>query len=474
MNLQHEQLSDFEPLIRDLYELAFSTERSARTLVFPSERVYVESCHKDWTSAQKRIAEEVISLDAVKRGTLADLKRHRRENSSDKNTTNTFLNLIKVIDNRTKVLRRLVDAIALRMLDNKVWMAKRFILHDKLPKPDIEAIKFNLEFASGLNTGLEHFWLISDLTTFIGVGDFILRTYTVKGFKWNIFEIKIGKLNKLLLDLSNAEVQPKEEAIAGFGPHAPKQFDRIIKQKKRTNEILDFINKGKGADIRTGMPLILDPKERVLDHYDYALVDAIEGAKRRQVSLCVVDGCLSIFASTLDTIETFHFLYHIVNRDVGCAFEGNDEAKKEQEYNNMLQLLGHPYVKDIILHNLNACCHTPFYLWPIENVMNDLLFDRMRLVLYLDMQKYCDLYTANGFKVELLSKKETILYQKSFGSNLPLLNGRAIKLTNPQGNSIGLGRGNLNRILFDLVRPISSLQCYDNLTHFAERESQGA
>jgi hypothetical protein len=469
MNLQNEQLSDFEPLIRNLYELAFSTERTARTLAFPSERAYVESCHGDWTSVQKRVAEEVISLDALKRHTQADLKRHRREISSDKPITQHFLNLINVIDNRTKVLRRLVDAIALRMLDNKVWVAKRFVLHDRLQKPDIEAIKFNLEFASRLDTGPEHFWLISDLTTFIGVGDFILRTYTGKRFRWNIFEIKIGKLNKILVDLSNLEGPPKEEVIAGLGPHAPKQLDRIIKQKNRTNEILKFINKGKGADIRTGIPLILDPKERVLAHYDDALIDAIDGAKRKQVSLCVVDGCLSVFASTLDTAETFHFLYHVVNGGVECAFEADDEAKKEHEYNNMLQLLGHPYVKDIILHNLNACCHTPFYLWPIENVMNDLLFDRMRVVLYLDIQKYCDLYTAKGFKVELLSKKETILCQKSFGGNLPLLNGRAIKLTNPLGNSVGLGRGNLNRIFFDLVRPISSLQCYDNLTLFEER-----
>ena len=466
MNLQHEQLSDFEPLVRDLYELAFSTERTARTLVFPSERAFVESCHRDWTSAQKRIAEEVISLDALKRRTQADLKRHRRENSTDKNTIQTFLNLIKVIDNRTKVLRRLVDAIALRMLDNKVWLAKRFVLHDRLQKPDIKAIKFNLGFASSLDTGPEHFWLICDLSTFIGVGDFILRTYTGKGFKWNIFEIKIGELNQILMDLSNSEDPMKDEIISGLGPHAAKQFDRIIKQKHRTKEILNFVNKGKGSDIRTDTPLILDPKERVLDHYDDELIDVINWAKRAQVSLGVVDGCLSVLASTLNDIETFHFLYHIVHLDEEWACDGNDAAKMQQEFNTMGRMLRHPNVKDIILHNLNACCHTPFYLWPIEDVMNDLLFGRMRVLLYLDMQKYCDLCTASGFKVELLSKKETIFYQKSFGSNLPLLNGRAIQLTNPKGSSIGLGRGNLNRIFFDLVRPTSSLQCYDNLTHF--------
>ena len=247
MNLQHEQLSDFEPLIRDLYELAFLTERTARTLVFPSERAFVESCHRDWTSAQKRIAEEVISLDAVKRRTQADLKRHRQDNRSDKNTTQTFLKLIEVIDNRTRVLRRLVDAIALRMLDNKVWMAKRFVLHDRLQKPDIEAIKFNLKFAEGLDTGPEHFWLICDLTTYIGVGDFILRTYTGKRFKWNIFEIKIGELNKILMDLSNSEDPMKDEIICGLDPHAAKQFDRIIKQKYRTEEILALSTKVKAA-----------------------------------------------------------------------------------------------------------------------------------------------------------------------------------------------------------------------------------
>ena len=184
------------------------------------------------------------------------------------------------------------------------------------------------------------------------------------------------------------------------------------------------------------------------------------------MSLGVIDGCLSVFASTLNDIETFHFLYHIVHRGEEWACQGNYAAKMQQEFNTMGRMLRHPYVKDIILHNLNACCHSPFYLWPIEDVMNDLLFGRMRVVIYLDIQKYCDLFTASGFKVELLSKKETIFCLKECGSNLPLLNGRAIKLTDPKGNSIGLGRGSLNRMFFDLVRPISSLQCYDNMTHF--------
>ena len=82
------------------------------------------------------------------------------------------------------------------------------------------------------------------------------------------------------MDLSNSEDPMKDEIICGLDPHAAKQFDRIIKQKYRTEEILNFVNKGKGSDIRTGTPLILDPKERVLDHYGDELIDIIAGAKK--------------------------------------------------------------------------------------------------------------------------------------------------------------------------------------------------
>lgn len=454
--LQHEKLDDFEPFIQELYELAFASERRAKTIVFPSERAYVISCHRDWVQAQERIANEVISLYDRKRQLADELKETRKTHGNRKGDYLEFEKIITVIENRVQVLRRLVDAIAQRFFENKMWMAKRFLLNSKLQKPDIEAIKGNLEsanYANGKNPC--DFWLIADLTSYIGVGDLILRQYLGQGkFKWTIVELKVGNTNKELYELTEGDKPENEERIARLDTNSIKQLERMKRQQFRTREIRNFINQGRGTDIRTGMELRLDPREVSQVRYDKELIDIIRGAKESQVALGVLDGCLSIYASTLNDFDTFHFLYHVVYKGRDCAFDNDVESRKKDELSAMQKMLHHPYVKDIILHNLKACYHTSFFSLPIEDVLNDLLFGRMRVVLYLDIQKFCDLCIANGFKVESLTRKETIFFEGR-GENIPLIDNRGIKLTTPNGVSFVLGRGSVSKVYYDLARPLS-------------------
>jgi len=124
-SLQHEKLDDFEPTIRSLYEIAFSTEKAARTIIFPSEKAFVKSCHKDWSEAQERIATEVIKLYTFKKEMDNEFKERRKFNGHNDAENKEHFKLICAIENRVKVLRRLADTIAQRVFDNKMWMAKR-------------------------------------------------------------------------------------------------------------------------------------------------------------------------------------------------------------------------------------------------------------------------------------------------------------------------------------------------------------
>ncbi len=426
MKLQHEQLEDFEPLIQDLYQITFSTEIKRRLITFPSEQAYIESCNSDYNNSQNKIAAEIINLYEFKKSREAELKKLRGDNYLNKESIANLNGLIDVINNRIKVLRRLVDAISLKLFDGHVWMAKRFILHGKIMEPDIPAIKQNIEAANNLNNKAhQHFWLVSDLTTYINVGDLIARYYIGQRFKWIVVELKIGKVNKRLFSIIDSENPISTETTASLNSTTKKQLERIIKQKERTNEILSFINKGKGKDIRKGIPLILNDKNPEWEHYDKELRETIDGAKKEKVSLCIIDECLTVYASTLPDKETFHYLYHMVNPGIECSFKNGWEFDGRHDIGKMQKLLHHPYVKDLILHNINAACHTPFFLLPIEEVLCDLLFGRMRVILYLDIIKFLDLFRYKGYQVELLSKKDTDVSKKTFG-NIPLLVGGLI------------------------------------------------
>jgi len=461
MKLQNEQLDDFDVLVQSLYQTVYSSEIKGRVIVFPSERSYIKSCNKDYSIAQNKIAEEVISLYELKQQKKAELKKCRQDNPQNKEGIAKLEELSNVISNRIKVLRRLADAIALKVFNNRPWIAKRFVLHVRLQEPDIPAIKSNLEVANQLNKAYpQHFWLVTNLTTYIAVGDLLVRYYTKQTFKWDIIELKIGEINKYLLNLLNSENPPNQEMVAALDSHTAKQLERMIKQKDRTNEILNFINKGKGKDIKTGIPLILNDKEITWKHYDKELRETIEGAKKEQVALCVIDNCLTVFASTLSDKETFHLLYHIVYGGRGCTFEDNWQSDGRHDIRKMNKLLNHYYVKDLILHNMNAASYTPFYNLPIVDVLSDLLFNKMRILLYLDIYEYLGLFHQCGFKIEAFSKRETI-YVKNKEANIPLINERAIKLISPNGKAIGLGKGTLCRIFFDVVTPSSTIQTFE-------------
>jgi hypothetical protein len=310
------------------------------------------------------------------------------------------------------------------------------------------------------NAHPQHFWLVTNLTTYIAVGDLLVRYYTEQAFKWDIIELKVGEINEYLLSLLNSENPPNQEMVAALDSHTAKQLERMIKQKDRTNEILNFINKGKGTDIKTGMPIILDDKEIAWKHYDKELRETIEGAKKKQVALCVIDNCLTVFASTLSDKETFHLLYHIVYGGRGCTFEDNWQSDGRHDIRKMNKLLNHYYVKDLILHNMNAASYTPFYSLPIVDVLSDLLFNKMRILLYLDIYEYLKLFHQCGFKIETFSKRETI-YVKKKEANIPLINEKGIKLISSNGKSIGLGKGTLCRIFFDIVKPSSTIQTFE-------------
>ncbi len=454
MKLQCDNLEDFEPVIQKLYNISFQTENTAKTIAFPSKSTYERSYIDDYNKAQNLIAKEVIKIFDLKEEKKAEIKSHSQAKKIDLTLKRELNEQIEVLENRILVLRRLFDSIAFKLFDCKIWIAKRFILQGKINAPDIPAIKYNLEAANLYNSN-EHldFAFISDLTTFVEVGDLIVRFNNSKKYKWLIIELKTGKVNISLCNLLDNENPIKPETIASLDLNTKKQLNRIIRQKERTSKIVELVKNNKGSDFRTNTPILIKDNKTDWRFYDKQLKETISLAQRKDIAMCVIENCFTILASKLSDRETFHFLYHKIYPNSECQLILNEE-QANLELEKCRKLLRHPYVKDLTLHNMNARWRTPFFVLPIENVMLDLLFNRMRVVFYLDIKKFIALCISKGFKVEFHTKKETIIFKQKF-PNTPLVDGKAIKITSTKGKSTTIGDGLFNRTFFDLVSPSS-------------------
>jgi len=469
MKLNHEALAPFEPTIKSLYETTFRSEIAAKTISFPSHESYQSSILADHNQGQNQIAKEVIAAYELKQTTRQTIKELRKQISINKEKIADLNEQITILQNRILVMRRLQDAIAFQFFDNKIWIAKRFILHDRAPEPMVDAILENLEAANALNTPENpDFVLVSDLTTFVEVGDLVIKVDRPQGPKWLIVELKTGKVNQELLDLLKEGDSIDPIITAEFDKHKKDQLDRILRQKGRTSKIITLVQNNEGVDNRSGMKLTIEDRPMLWEFYHKQLREIVLQARDNQVHGVIFEKCLHIFASTASDEETAHYFYHMINPGVACALKGESEEAIKKEIYSCRHILSQPNVKDLYLHNLHARWRTPFYLLPIQEVLFDVIFQRMRILIHLDLEKFFELCSLRGLRMELLSKKETNFVRAKM-PKVPLYKDRVISLITPSGKTIRLGDGILNRIFYDLVTPYTVIDILESL---AERQKK--
>ncbi len=487
MLLEHETLPIFEPFIKEIHKIAFTTgqqylqregisnldELKSKPLVY---KPFIRYCHKGYDRAQKIIAKEIIMLYELKKNNEESLKIAR--NSKKKNEVYSILRLLNVINNRILVLRRIIDAMAFTLLQAKVWIARRFILHNKIRDIDIHAIQTSLLEACSINDKDRlKFALVNDLTTFIDIGDLLEISFRKSPPEWGIIELKSGKINMILTDIlekGQGEIKDKEiDALEStIGKHAPQQIRRMMRQKQRTQNVQQILIENKGIDIQTGEKIILNEEELVTEGYEIVVDKVCEETMEKGFSIYLVDQCLFIIGAT-NLSSAIHMLYHVKYPHLNCAFKDKLTETIKKEIEAMQQAAKGPFVVDLANHNMYSKSSFPFFLYPfgIETLI-DLLFDRLKVILFLDINRFADLCSNNGYKMDFCSINDTNEMAKQYGRRtLPLYENRIIKLTDAEGCEHKLMGGTFHRMFFDLVRPSEILRIY-KIAHKEMKEKQ--
>lgn len=429
----------FEKRARDIFRNLSPSQ--ARGIIDPATgRVNPESFlrlrNSAFADAQKLIITELQSITYQKKRLNVQIKEaHRRRNLSQAIRFNKELTEEKF---KERITRKLADSIAWQLIDGRNDIAQWLHEDESAPSIDESNLESVVEEAEKINQGDPlSFALISDLTSFIRVGDIIKRD--TSGIL-RIIEVKEGKSNQRAVAIIHDDVLSEEHKLdlprleSIHGPHLAKQIKRIHKQLTKGARVEEIINTGKGKDPKTDTDVII--REPLSAPTSYTLN----------------------LAELLIELDTKDWAYTIVENSlmVGC-YQGMMKRAGRYTLRSLAQTSFHGnFVTINFRQGLGTTLAEPVFLKPFrEDDIFDIVFDRTRVFLVLDLDWLIEAFRERGANASWLSGKETAKLRQQNKSERPFeFNGRAIAVENAEWSLI-LGDGSLRRILFDNLLPSS-------------------
>jgi hypothetical protein len=314
MQLEHPDLTAFEPILKQCHEQAHTSGLQAlhaagRRLeeiktTRGTHRRFIRGGHYGFDLAQRHIGRHVLEIEEHIITLEANLKMLR---SGRKSEAPAVVEQIKVLRNRQLVLRRLVDSILYSILSvtDDHWAMKHLSIESRVKRVDPITLPKIIDAAIARNKSDRMiFHLVCDLTTGAQIGDLIQIDRSSPGkAPWQVLELKSGKINVILdqiIDagdgtLSESELREIQEKL---GKHAPKQATRMLRQRTRQAELERMVRDDVGVSPQFEKEVVfIDLRQTVhLDSITGAVVSACEALRKDGVGVSIVDDCLHVIA----------------------------------------------------------------------------------------------------------------------------------------------------------------------------------
>ncbi|HIF9291755.1 TPA: hypothetical protein ACX6Q0_003811, partial [Photobacterium damselae] len=410
-----------EPDLQELYKLACQN----------SESVWPKFKTENGQKPSKDVIDEFISLT------------HQGMRIAQQKMVNKLLFSIEENDDvshaRLFAYRGIADAIGWQLFKNELGYVKQFFMAQQPPtlrEANIESVLSVVQQCHEQDP--DSIALISDLTTFIQVGDIY---HVKKDGSTKIYEVKEGKTNKQILDIlkgiptliADSDV-PNQ--FADKPVNFQKQVQRIIRQKQRMKSLRETLLNDEGVDTSTGLSVkILDLPAEIGTWYS-SIVDLSKQCELRGYAIDVIQDCLYI-----GCYETGR--YKVPGQ---LAFEGwfagigaTPDCPRTSLVNCMMDPLG-----------------LPIYNLPIPDELKfDLLFGRKHISLGIHMQKLIEICIDIGLSIRLADKKETARIKQK-NKYIWSYNGQAIVFGEGSDQSY-LGEGFALRVFFHGEKPVDTM-----------------
>ncbi|WP_424681280.1 hypothetical protein [Frateuria sp. YIM B11624] len=409
---------DLEPLARELVELACTGSRELWGELTPDRlkqdtqlrRRFYELAHEGMFAAQEKMAGRVGT------GERWDVSEQL-------------------------LFRAVADTIAWAMLGGQLCYARRIYRFQK--QPDLSASNF----ASVLRACQELrerapgcMPLISDLTSFVQVGDIISVSAERR---ISIIEVKEGEHNKHVLDLamfyaaSGCETF-REVVERTESRKTVKQMGRVLRQKARMTHVSEVMSQGSALDPDTGELVRIPEPFFPIETWDEALADLTEQAKERNWAYNV-QGPIFLGAYAGDIAPRGHLMFLMA-----LSLQGD----VEQDYHiiRLADCMQIPLAPPVFSRTL------------ADDVKMDILFGRMNVCIAVSIPALIEACEMAGMDVRHATRKE-LGRAKVAGARPVVHQGKGLMFS-LEGREMMLLEGVIFRALFHGQQPESVLWHY--------------
>jgi hypothetical protein len=418
----------FEPKMRDVCDVAFRSaehliteapERISRKTDSERWKVFVELVHRGFASAQATVAAELRSLESG----------------------NSPLQQQKEL-----ALRKVVDGIAWQMIGNQLYIARRLYRGQEPPNlhhSNFTSVQMAADHVQG--TDFSRFALISDLTTFVQVGDLLIKE---PSGVFSIAEVKEGKKNEEILNFMHFAMDAKcEQALALFyqreGKKTFEQMLRMMRQSLRMAHVSELVANDESTDPDSQLTIRVNKEPLQIDTYSERLSGLIDSALSKGWAIDIVDDCLFMGAYSGKMISAAPFVFRAWVQGVGVA-EWNPIV-------NLLESMIHPLALPLFNRGVR-----------VEHTF-DLLFGRAAVFLCVDFQRFMEKAADLGVSIRWSTRKEAAQMKGDFGA---LRVDNRVPIAEANGVSVALGDGVTTRIVLHEQTPVSAISAL--LTTLAE------
>ncbi|MGM1052867.1 MAG: hypothetical protein ACQEXO_10765 [Pseudomonadota bacterium] len=415
--------SDLEGECRELYELVSNGAKEVMeeeglklaAMTEPSyQRRFFSSAHKGFYEAQEKIL-------------------------------NAFLEE-EVSPERELLLRSIMDVAVWQILSYELYVARRLYKEQKQPSlkhSSVESMKAAMD--SMVSDDFYSIALLSDLTSFVQVGD-LIAIEPGRGF--GVVEVKEGEVNKRILEFSAFyEKTQCNKALEFFrkreGEKVFKQFQRVMRQKARMDHFREVVQSGESYDPDDHYQVKISESEDLMVFWDEILAKVIERTEERDWALDVIDRCLFVAA--------YRGKFRLFSDSIFDAWFDKCSGNSKFPKCNLIGCMSSPLALPVLSRGIP------------KEFMFDILFGRVVVRLGLDLDEFINLCNSMGLKARWSTRKEAEKIKKDTKGLLSYtVNKKMVLIESPHGE-VPLSDGVLLRIFYHGMSPVSVVKMLKNM-----------
>ncbi|MEP0365333.1 MAG: hypothetical protein ABJN36_07620 [Cyclobacteriaceae bacterium] len=446
-----ETIEDYRMTLRRIADFAFSfgidsipEDKKTDPLSWTEQdySIFRQKCHEGFKEAQNLIVKNLMLYQKEYQELKDQLKNFRRCRDKD-SEQETQLN-INIVEQRMKTFSHIADGIAWQLIGNQIHVARRLHIGESETK-FLENANFQhtKKVVDKLNENPDDFALISDLTSFVQIGDVL--HLSKQGIK--IIELKEGAVNDKISEFLE-EVKKKGQKIeevdlsTKFDKTTAKQVKRVVRQRTRGERATHILNTDKGIDPVSEKPMSVSTPTIETEYYHPILAKLYEQLESRIWSYDVVEDCVHIGMYKGKGLQMAPFIIP-------------ELLNKETENNIYIDWM-------TITHNVSE----PIFSKPFPpDFIIDILTGYVKVIIGVNFDKLVDLFNQQDLKTRWISEKETMrMKQKEIRKNsIAIINKKAIEMSASETKKIILGGGLVSKIIYDSIYPSNIAQTLLNL-----------